>query len=82
MEYDLEGKLCPIDKTQLRVQTLGGWIHVNCEKCGCVYPDLNEEGLLKTSKAYLKLLIEWNKSDLKRINYREDIIREGLSNLF
>jgi len=78
-QEDLEGKVCSIDNTQLKIRNDGGWEHVYCEECNAIYHDLSNEGLLKKAKEYLGLLKEWNEADAKMIEYRNRIIKDGRS---
>jgi hypothetical protein len=74
---DLEGKLCPIDGTNLVLKNNGGWKYVTCEKCNAIYENLSKDGLIKEATRYLELLNELNKADEQKIAYRNSIIERG-----
>lgn len=76
-ELYLEGKLCPIDDTQLEVRQWPGskQDYIFCQKCNAIYK--NSNNLEEEAKEYLKLLEEWNKAEIKKIIEREEIINLG-----
>ena len=76
-EHDLEGKLCPIDDTQLEVRQ---WpeskqYYIYCQGCNAVYKNSND--LENEAKRYLKLLEEWNSVEIMKLIKRAEIINLG-----
>ena len=84
-QEDLEGKVCPIDGTSLKIENNGGWKYVYCKKCNANYCDsdkitietLSEEYLIEKAKQYLKFLEKWNGADRETIKNREEILCYG-----
>jgi len=76
-EKDLEGKICPIDETQLEIRKDGGWEYIHCRTCNAVYEGLDEKYLIEKAKQHLQILKELNEIDKNNIKKRKIILEYG-----